>query len=105
MNGGTSFVTIAPAAITAPSLKIFRQKKPYSPGMITGLIMMALSIWEMVYAAQNNLVTGWQWPVGILIMVVSFILGMIWMLSHTDMKLPDMMKRMQQFQKTGKVEV
>lgn len=73
--------------------------------MITGLIMMALSIWEMVYAAQNNLVTGWQWPVGILIMVVSFILGMIWMLSHTDMKLPDMMKRMQQFQKTGKVEV
>lgn len=82
-------------------IKIFRQKKPYSPGMITAYIMLILSVWEFYYAIANHLVDIFCGIAAVFIMVVSFILGQRWMLKHAGLKIRDMKSRMLKFMKTG----
>lgn len=89
------------AIVHTAMIKIFRQKKPYSPGMVTAYIMCVLSIWMFGYAAKNSLVEGWQYAAAVFIMVIGFLCGQQWMLRHAGMKLPDMTRRMKKFMKTG----
>lgn len=58
--------------IHVAGIKIHRLKRPYTPGMVTGLIMFAYSIFVIV---QINLAGGlpvWQWIVGFVCSFVGF---------------------------------
>ena len=58
--------------IPVAGIKIHKLKKPYTPGMITGLIMFAYSIFIII---QINKVGGlplWQWIIGFVLAFAGF---------------------------------
>lgn len=85
-------------------VKVFRQDKPYSPGMVTAYCMAVLSVWEMVYTQTHGFMIWWQWLTAILLMVVSFLLGVAWMLRQIDLKPGELIKRVRGFMATGSPE-
>ena len=75
----TTFLMLIPlglglfeGVIHVAGIKIHKLKKPYTPGMITGLIMFAYSIFIII---QINKVGGlplWQWIIGFVLAFVGF---------------------------------
>ena len=75
----TTFLMLIPlglglfeGVIHVAGIKIHKLKKPYTPGMITGLIMFAYSIFIII---QINKVGGlplWQWIIGFVLAFAGF---------------------------------
>lgn len=58
--------------IHVAGIKIHRLKKPYTPGMVTGLIMFAYSVFVITQINNAGGLPSWQWIVGFILAVVGF---------------------------------
>ncbi len=55
-------------------IKIMDMKKPYSPGMITAIIMAIPSFYGIWFLKTQNLVFGYEWIYALLVFLVGFII-------------------------------
>lgn len=53
--------------IHVAGIKIHRLKKPYTPGMLTGLIMFVYSVFVIVQINKAGGLPAWQWIIGFLL--------------------------------------
>lgn len=53
-------------------IKIHKLKKPYTPGMITGLIMFAYSVFMITQINRAGGLPTWQWIIGFILAFVGF---------------------------------
>ena len=51
----------------------FKLKRRYTPGMVTALCQITMSIIVLVYLSKEKLVQGWQYAIGVLIMIVGIV--------------------------------
>ena len=58
--------------IHVTGIKIHKLKKPYTPGMITGLILFAYSVFIIVQINKAGGLPSWQWIVGFVLAFVGF---------------------------------
>ena len=58
--------------IHVAGIKIHKLKKPYTPGMITGLIMFAYSVFVITQINKAGGLSSWQWIVGFVLAFVGF---------------------------------
>ena len=58
--------------IHVAGIKIHKLKKPYTPGMVTGIIMFVYSIFIIIQINNNGGLFVWQWIVGFLLSFVGF---------------------------------
>ena len=58
--------------IHVAGIKIHRLKKPYTPGMVTGLIMFAYSVFVITQINNAGGLPSWQWIVGFILAFVGF---------------------------------
>ena len=59
--------------IHVAGIKIHRLKKPYTPGMITGVIMFMYSIFVIVQINNAGGLPVWQWIVGFILALLGFV--------------------------------
>ncbi len=55
-------------------IKVHKLKKPYSPGMVTGLVMLALSITAIVIAGPSASLGILDWILGIVVFFIAYII-------------------------------
>lgn len=55
------------------SIRIFKLNRRYTPGMVTAICMFALSVFALVLVIQSGAVAGWQYAVGALLLIATFI--------------------------------
>ena len=58
--------------IHVAGIKIHKLKKPYTPGMITGLIMFAYSIFIITQINKAGGLPSWQWIIGFVLAFAGF---------------------------------
>lgn len=58
--------------IHVAGIKIHKLKKPYTPGMITGLIMFAYSVFIITQINKAGGLSSWQWITGFILAFVGF---------------------------------
>ena len=75
----TTFLVLIPlglglfeGVIHVAGIKIYKLKKPYTPGMITGLIMFAYSVFIITQINKAGGLPVWQWLVGFVLAFVGF---------------------------------
>ena len=75
----TTFLVLIPlglglfeGVIHVAGIKIHKLKKPYTPGMITGLIMFAYSVFIITQINKAVGLPVWQWLVGFVLAFVGF---------------------------------
>ena len=75
----TTFLVLIPlglglfeGVIHVAGIKIHTLKKPYTPGMITGLIMFAYSVFIITQINKAGGLPVWQWLVGFVLAFVGF---------------------------------
>ena len=75
----TTFLVLIPlglglfeGVIHVAGIKIHKLKKPYTPGMITGLIMFAYSVFIITQINKAGGLPVWQWLVGFVLAFVGF---------------------------------
>lgn len=68
------FLGVFEGFIHIAGIKIMGLEKPYSPGMVTAIIMAVPSIYGIWYLAANGLVTGLDWLWALLLFVAEFAL-------------------------------
>ena len=75
----TTFLVLIPlglglfeGVIHVAGIKIHKLKKPYTPGMITGLIMFAYSVFIITQINKADGLPAWQWIVGFILAFVGF---------------------------------
>ena len=75
----TTFLVLIPlglglfeGVIHVAGIKIHKLKKPYTPGMITGTIMFAYSIFVITQINKAGGLLSWQWIIGFLLAFVGF---------------------------------
>ena len=95
----TTFLMLIPlglglfeGVIHVAGIKIHKLKKPYTPGMITGLIMFAYSIFIII---QINKVGGlplWQWIIGFVLAFAGFAVMEIFFLRTVGLSFGDFRK-------------
>ena len=75
----TTFLVLIPlglglfeGVIHVAGIKIHKLKKPYTPGMITGLIMFAYSVFIITQINKAGGLPSWQWIVGFVLAFVGF---------------------------------
>ena len=59
--------------IHVAGIKIHKLKKPYTPGMITGIIMFVYSIFIIVQINNAGGLPVWQWIVGFILALLGFV--------------------------------
>jgi sulfite exporter TauE/SafE len=55
-------------------IKVFRLNRKYTPGMITVLCLFVLSIFNLCRVIQENIISLWQYAVGLLIIIAGLFL-------------------------------
>ncbi|WP_172137006.1 HXXEE domain-containing protein [Adlercreutzia sp. ZJ473] len=55
------------------SIRIFKLHRRYTPGMLTAMLMFALSAFALALVVQSGAVEGWQYAVGALLLIATFI--------------------------------
>ncbi|WP_165173799.1 HXXEE domain-containing protein [Adlercreutzia sp. ZJ242] len=55
------------------SIRIFKLHRRYTPGMLTAMLMFALSAFALALVVQSGAVEGWQYAVGALLLVATFV--------------------------------
>ena len=75
----TTFLMLIPlglglfeGVIHVAGIKIHKLKKPYTPGMITGLIMFAYSIFIIIQINKMGGLPLWQWIIGFVLAFAGF---------------------------------
>ena len=75
----TTFLMLIPlglglfeGVIHVAGIKIHRLKKPYTPGMITGIIMFVYSIFVITQINKVGGLPTWQWILGFVLAFVGF---------------------------------
>ncbi len=75
----TTFLMLIPlglglfeGVIHVAGIKIHKLKKPYTPGMITGLIMFGYSIFIITQINKAGGLSLWQWVIGFVLAFVGF---------------------------------
>ena len=75
----TTFLVLIPlglglfeGVIHVAGIKIHRLKKPYTPGMITGIIMFVYSIFVITQINKVGGLPTWQWILGFVLAFVGF---------------------------------
>ncbi|MBQ8618746.1 MAG: HXXEE domain-containing protein [Clostridia bacterium] len=58
--------------IHVAGIKIHRLKKPYTPGMMTGLIMFAYSVLVIIQINEAGGLPAWQWMIGFVLSFAGF---------------------------------
>ena len=59
--------------IHVAGIKIHKLKKPYTPGMITGIVMFVYSIFIIVQINKVGGLPVWQWIVGFILALLGFV--------------------------------
>lgn len=74
-----TFLTLIPlglglfeGVIHMAGIKIHKLKKPYTPGMITGLVLFAYSVFVITQINRAGGLPAWQWIVGFLLSFAGF---------------------------------
>lgn len=60
--------------IHVAGIKIHKLKKPYTPGMVTGLFMFGYSIYIIVQINKAGGLLTWQWVVGFVLALLGFVI-------------------------------
>ena len=75
----TTFLVLIPlglglfeGVIHVAGIKIHKLKKPYTPGMITGLILFVYSVFTIIEINKAGGLPSWQWIVGFALAFVGF---------------------------------
>jgi len=58
--------------IHVAGIKIHKLKKPYTPGMITGLIMFTYSVFVITEINKAGELSYWKWIIGFVLAIVGF---------------------------------
>ena len=66
------YLGIFEAVVHVVGIKLHKMSKPYTPGMVTALALLALSICALVSFAKHDLVSGKDYVIGVLCMFVCF---------------------------------
>lgn len=62
------------AFVHTMAIFVGRIGKPYSPGLVSAWVMCALSIYSIVALNSSELVTGFDWGIGIVLFFFSFVI-------------------------------
>ena len=60
--------------IHVAGIKIHKLKKPYTPGMVTGLLLFAYSVFILIQIIQAGGLVVWQWIVGFALSLIGFVI-------------------------------
>lgn len=60
--------------IHVAGIKIHKLKKPYTPGMITGIIMFVYSIFVITQINNAGGLLVWQWILGFVLALIGFVI-------------------------------
>ena len=60
--------------IHVAGIKIHKLKKPYTPGMITGIIMFVYSIFVIIQINNAGGLLVWQWILGFVLALIGFVI-------------------------------
>lgn len=78
--------------IHVAGIKIHKLKKPYTPGMVTGLIMFAYSVFIITQINKAGGLPLWQWIVGFVLAFVGFAIMERFFLSTVGLTFGDFRK-------------
>ncbi len=78
--------------IHVAGIKIHKLKKPYTPGMITGIIMFMYSIFVIVQINNAGGLPVWQWIVGFILALLGFVVMEQFFLKTVGLTLVDFRK-------------
>ena len=60
--------------IHVAGIKIHKLKKPYTPGMITGILLFVYSIFIIIQINKAGGLFAWQWAVGFVLALLGFVI-------------------------------
>ena len=60
--------------IHVAGIKIHKLKKPYTPGMLTGVLMFIYSIFIIIQINKSGGLLVWQWVIGFVLALLGFII-------------------------------
>lgn len=78
--------------IHVAGIKIHKLKKPYTPGMITGLIMFAYSVFIITQINEAGGLPSWQWIIGFVLAFAGFAVMEHFFLSTVGLTFSDFRK-------------
>ncbi len=70
----TASLGIFEGIVHALGIRLFRCKRPYTPGMVTAELELIVSIALIVYLNNHNLASGVDYAIGAVIMIASYIM-------------------------------
>ncbi|MBT8342531.1 MAG: HXXEE domain-containing protein [Desulfatitalea sp.] len=56
-------------------IKLFKRERPYTPGMVSAMLMFPVAIYSITYVVQNSLMRPVEWLFSVLFMVGCFIIS------------------------------
>lgn len=66
------YLGIYEAIVHIAGIKLHKMKKPYTPGMVTALLLLAASVFSLVIFSTQQIVHGAEFAWGVLLMFLSF---------------------------------
>lgn len=67
-----AFLGILEATVHIIGIKIHKMKKPYTPGLVTALFLLCMSIYTLIIFNNEGVTSGSDYIVGILCMLICF---------------------------------
>jgi len=67
------YLGIFEAVVHVVGIKLHKMSKPYTPGMVTALALLVLSVCALVSFTKHNLINGSDYAFGVLCMFVCFV--------------------------------
>jgi len=92
----TAFLGIFEGCVHIFGIKLFHKKVPYTPGLVTAELELVTSVVLFIYLTKNNMVTGLDYLLGALIMIICFMIMQKTLTMSIGMKysdLPKMLKK------------
>lgn len=78
------------------AIKLFKLKKPYSPGFVTAQMQAIVSFVLFVYFIKNNIVSSISYFYGLIIMVICFIIMQKTITKMVDFQYKDVFKKIKE---------
>ena len=72
--------------------RVFKREQFYTPGMVTAVLMLPISIYSIVYVVQNNLMAPLSWLLSLLYMVICFVAAQATVITLNGMNYFDFLK-------------
>ncbi len=89
------FLGIWEGIVHLVGIKLFNVDKPYTPGLVTALLEVVIAAVVFWYLISRNMVSGWDFLIGFVIMLVGFMLmqrSLVHMTGNRYRDLPKMAK-------------